>query len=242
MREVTAQAYEKGRNSADAKTILLLPPTGGENPLDRNMAGFLCGLGFRVVVVRGWKYDDEVSVEDFGFHDRQSIRMAAALRHVVEYINPTRPKQLGVLGTSLGGIRASFLLGIEPRVAAGVLIVAGGGMPEISSSSTEEGLTKLREARMARFSFASVDNYQAELSRHIKIDALDFIGSSGEKNVLMVIAGNDTTVPTQSQLRLHQAFGSQDRIDYSGNHLEAIVAAFSLNGLRFASFFNSNLD
>jgi dienelactone hydrolase len=230
----------KGTIPTDLKTVIVMPPTGGENALDRGYAGTLCASGFRVALVEHWD-SDTVAELDMDMHDRGALRALAAVRHVVAYLNPKRAGQLGILGTSVGAITSAMVLGAEPRISAGVLIVGGGGMVDVISASHEETLTKLREGRMKKFGFATQEDYKKALAPHIHIEPLDFIGDSGPKKVLMMVALKDVTVPTKNQYDLYHAFGDQELLTHDSDHIGTILYTYITEQVKILRFLDANL-
>lgn len=226
----------------ELKTVIVMPPTGGVNALDWGYAAHLCANGIRAAVVTNWDFDT-LNEMDMNMHDRGALRALAAVRHVIEYLAPRRPKQLGMLGTSVGAISSALIAGYDRRISAAALIVGGAGMPEVISRSTESHLTKLREERMAHYKFESVDAYQKALSQHIKIEPMDFVNFSGKKKIWMMIATNDSTVPTKNQWDLFKAFGSQPgSLQYPGDHLQTILRTSAVHTLSIVNYFKNILE
>lgn len=241
-REVGLRLYVR-KGTADAaklKTVIVMPPTGGENVLDRNYARLLCIKGFRAALVEGWYGDTETSL-DLAMHDRGALRMLAAVRHVIEYLKLEHAGQLGILGTSVGAISSVLVLGYEPRVAAAALIVGGGGLAEIIALSTEKGLTKLRAERLPGLGFVDTDAYRVALAAKVRIDPFDFIGYTGKKPVWMMVATKDTTVPTKNQWDLYHAYGDQELLTHDDDHINTIVYTAASKGLHITSFFAAQL-
>lgn len=230
-----------GQLMPEPKTVLIIPPLGGASPLDETYAYSLCALGFRAVVLERWAPNSRDEF-DFSAHDRQAVRIISAIRHIVEYIAPTRKNQLGIFGTSAGAIISALAVGFEPRLSAAVLIVGGGGLADLYAYSTESGIAELRKKRMKEFGYGSVAEYHQALKEHILIEPLDFARFSGPKRVLMVIAERDSMVPTANQWALHRAFGSQDALLFSGGHYLAVADALTRRHRDFFTFFNTHLD
>lgn len=226
----------------DLKTVIVMPPTGGVNALDWGYAAHLCANGMRAAVITYWDYDTLNEI-DMNMHDRGALRALAAVRHVIEYLAPKRPKQLGMLGTSVGAISSALVTGYERRVSAAALIVGGAGMPEIIAKSTESHLSKLREERMAHYKFESVDAYQNALSQAVKIEPMDFVNYSGKKNIWMMVATKDDTVPTKNQWDLFKAYGSpQGSLQYPGDHLKTILRTSAVHPLTIVNYFKKVLE
>lgn len=229
------------RHPENLKTVLVMPPTGGENILDQLYSNALCRAGFRAVMVQGWD-DDTFTELDAKMHDRGALKALAAIRQAVEYaVGGRSDVKVGILGTSVGAISSSFAAGFDSRISTAVLIVGGIGMPEIIGASTEKTLTRLRAERSQAFGYKSVEEYQAALAKTLVVEPGDFIGHSGPKKVFMVLATQDVTVPTKNQWDLYRAFGNQELRTFEGNHIEAIKASPKLYLQDMIAFLQQNL-
>jgi dienelactone hydrolase len=226
-------------HSDSDRTVILLPPTGGENAIDDGYANSLCSSDFRVELIQHW-YLDTASSLDMGMHDQGALRALAAVRHTLDFLKPSRSTQVGILGTSVGALSSSLALNFDPRINSAVLIVGGLGMAEIIAASTEQGATALRAARMKAFSFSSQTDYLAALRQHVTIEPADFLGFSGPKKVLAFVGTEDATVPTINQRELVAAYGAESD-EYEGDHVHTIVHTFTWDRSRIASFFDKNL-
>ena len=225
---------------SDLRTVVIMPPTGGVNALDWAYAARICLSNYRVAVVTNWDFDTFNEL-DMNMHDRGALRALAAIRHTIEFLNPKRASQLGILGTSVGAISSILATGYEQRISAAALIVGGVGISEIIANSNESHLSKLRTDRMAQFKIASIKDYQKALADHCKIDPKDFINYSGRKNIWMMIGTKDDTVPTANQWEAFNLFGQPASLMFPGNHLETIThTAFADTGA-IIDFFNNVL-
>lgn len=241
-RKLTLKDYRppfKG-DKTNLKTILLLPPTGGENILDNVYANHLCIRGFRVVILVGWDFQDEASL-DPAMHDRGAIRAVAAMRNAIDFIKPTAG-QLGIMGTSVGGISASLVMGLDNRVAAGFFIVAGGGMVDIIAKSSEEHLAKFREERLKAYHLADVNAYRDFLSDKITLDPLEFAANASDRPTHFVVANQDITVPTENQVKLLEAFKAKEVTYLDGNHFKVILKTSATMKSTVKKFFAENLQ
>jgi hypothetical protein len=238
---VEAKIYLPRRRQAksELRSVIILPPTGGENMLDRGYANALCAAGFQSVLVSGWTHQTDSKLE-LSVHDEGALRALSAVRHVLDYLNPTRNTQVGILGTSVGALSASLALGFDARLQSSVLIVGGVDLPQIYAHSDERGAVKLREQRMRALGFGTRKNYLAALRQHVRIEPRDFAGHSGPKNVLAFIGSDDTTVPTRNQEELAAVFRAE-RAVYSGNHFQTILHTYWRERPRITRFFQRNL-
>lgn len=239
---VQARVYDPLR-AADrelGRTVLVLPPTGGENKLDQGYANTLCSSGFRAVIVQTWFRQTE-STLDMSMHDNGAVRSLAAIRHVLDWLKPARNTQVGILGTSVGALSSALALGFDARLNSAALIVGGVRMPDIIARSTEQGATSLREARMKAYGFRTIDDYVAAMREHVKIEPADFVDFSGPKKVLAFVGTRDVTVPTENQLELVRDFAAQSD-EYAGDHLQTILNTFAWKRGKIVGFFEKNLQ
>ncbi|MGZ3660480.1 MAG: alpha/beta hydrolase family protein [Bdellovibrionota bacterium] len=234
---VQAMIYEPHHDTDLA--VLVLPPTGGENILDQGYANALCSSGFRAVVIQHW-YNDTAAKLDLSMHDEGALRSLAAIRHVVDYLKPSRPNQVGILGTSVGAISSELAMGFDPRLNNAVLVVGGIGMPEIIAASSEKTLTALRTERMKAFGYKSPDEYLAALRAAVVIEPADFAEFSGHKNVLAFVGTQDVTVPTVHQRELVKLYGAEN-YEYAGDHQATIIHTFTSDRSKVVGFFEKNL-
>ncbi len=241
---VTARLYQPkifGQTNPVSRAVIVLPPIGGMTPLDEAYSLGLCTFGFRAVILEAWTPDSRDEF-DLMAHDRQAVRAVTAVRRLIELLAPVRPKQIGLLGTSAGAIIGALAVGIDSRLSAAALIVGGGNLPEIYAKSTEEGLSRLREARMRAYGFTTVEEYLEALKASIRIDPLNFASYSGPKRVLTVLAEDDTVVPTATQWALYEAFGSQELIRLKASHFFAIADTAVSRHRDILTFFQANLE
>jgi len=130
--------------------IVLLPVSGGHYEIEGLFARYFAEHGFAALVVRR----DESYSDDGLIQAVDPILQRSVLdgRRVVDWIG-TRPEfasgRIGLFGISLGGIEASVLAALEPRIGAAVVGLAGGDLPEILVRSNHAGLARDRRDWMA---------------------------------------------------------------------------------------------
>jgi hypothetical protein len=221
------------------RAVIILPPTGGENVLDNKWANTLCKRGFRVAILQRWELLPEEQI-GLSMYDRMSLRALVAVLHTSEYFAHTGAKSIGLLGTSLGAIQGAAAVGFDPKIKAATLIVGGIGLHEILANSDEQGITALRDARMQLWG-TKLDAYQAALDKAISIEPGDFIGFSGPKKVLSIVALKDKTVPTANQMKMYDAFGKQELITLNKDHFGAVKHTGIMLSGQVSEFFDKNL-
>jgi len=224
--------------SAATPTVLLLPPTGGGTLLDERLIQILCEEGVRAFLVREWSGHLETDL-DPATHDRGSLRGVAAVRQTLTHFGIERA---GIYGTSLGGIIASIAAGVDERITAAVLTVAGGNVIETLARSDQELLVDLRARRMKEYGLCSLDDYEAFLRRAITINASEFTRPELRNSTWMLVATQDTTVPSHLQDELWERWGRPLRTDFKLSHIPTVIWVELTYARNIARFFRAKLD
>lgn len=239
--EINARIYlpASERLTPRTRTVLLLPPLTGVNPLDKFYSNLLCGNNIRAVLVYGWSHLNEATL-DMKMYDNEMLRTVVAVRRLLDYVDPLQMGSVGILGTSLGAIKAGMMLGVDPRLSTGVLITGGTDLAGILAHSTEKGNAFTRSQRMRRMKMRSVKTYESALRANILLEPHHFIGMSGRKKVLAFVATEDTVVPTKNQVYLERGFGAELQV-VTGGHIKAIMKVAARHHDRVIEFFLRNL-
>ncbi len=229
------------KNNPKSQTMILLPPTGGEGFIDRSYARYFCRkLPIKIIMLTNWegKYIVKENPLNLKAHDLSAIRSFWAIRHTLEFIGQSNVK---LFGTSVGAIVGALSIALEDRISGGVLIVGGGGMPEIISKSTEKNLVEIKELRKNDLGFSDQSAYEKILSDNIKIDPKTFVDELSKKTVYYVVATEDETVPTKNQLLLSKAAKKNEFIKYYDNsHITAILKTYFFHKKEIKNFLKNH--
>ncbi len=154
------------------------------------------------------------------------VRRAADILQSFPEVNPER---IDIMGTSLGGIMAATVAGLDGRFDRAVFLLAGGDFGSLLENRTKE-IDPMREAR-ERASAADREFFDAVVGR---IDPLAHAANlrkmAGEGRIMMFNAGNDEVIPRANTEKLAEALGMAGRVEYMPGlgHYSAIA---SLPGL-----------
>src|SRR5207249_118121 len=110
------------------------------------------------------------------------IQTVIDLRRAVDYLQSRQDvdsKKIGYLGFSQGGMVGGTFLGVEPRIAAAILAVPGGGFVDWAKKT---GLWKTESA-------AAVEENAAV------VDPIFFIGNFAPRPLLILSATRDELIP-----------------------------------------------
>lgn len=157
------------------------------------------------------------------------IRQAAGWLAAREEIDP---RQIGVLGISLGGITGALALGIEPRLTKGCLLLAGGGMGEVVWQAPE-----MSEARKR---WTEAGHTKEELFAIFRsVDPVTYAKPLPGRKILMLNASRDEVIPAECTKALWRAFGEPEIIWWDAGHYTAVRYLFS-GAARAVEFFQTD--
>lgn len=223
-----------------SRSVVILPPMGGVNPIDTGWSNAICSAGIRTLLITKWDKDEQI-FDDIRLQDVAAVRSLNAIRHVVEYASKSGSRRIGILGTSVGALMSSLALNVDARIKTGVLIVGGAGMKEILARSEQEEIKTLREKRMRNGRMTGDRDYRIALNKYVKVEPTDFVGFTGPKKLFAIVGMNDTTVPTDTQMALVQRFRATKAQGIGLDHVGTILAAFTQHTSQVVDFFIENL-
>lgn len=248
--EISVQMYIPNKNilgESKIPAVVILPPVGGVNFLDEQMAETFCSSKIAAFIIT----NDFAHVEDqashsllpVNDHEKAFHRVNAGVKSVMalaaDHKNIDADK-FGIFGVSLGGILGSFAMSTLPEISAGYFVVAGGDVPNILALSSQEKIATIRKKRMKEKNFTSPEEYEDYLRQHMKLDPLDFGRTMPPETIGMVIAQKDKSVPTANQITMHEAFGQPEAEFYKLDHVDTVIATllYGSERRRIAKFFN----
>lgn len=218
------------------RTLIIFPPTGRTNYIDKSYAKTFCSNGYDVVILSQWT-KDEGDDGDLGSHQRYYERAQLVMKLV---LGKTKTPFIGVLGTSLGALFASMSASLYPQLNAVFTIVGGAPISSIIAESDQKALIGLYEKRKKEFGFRDQTEYANELDRRIQLDPLKMPRPSPNTNLGMVIAEGDTTVPAQFQKQLAEFWKPGHLTTLSGGHAYVIIKTWLFHTNEILDFFNKS--
>lgn len=217
------------------KSLIILPPTGGTNLIDRSYAKRFCESGWNVYLLNDWSNSDSPGT-DLGKHQRNYESSQHAIRLTLQRI---KTPFIGILGTSLGATYVSVAANTFPEIDAAFMIVGGLPLSRVIVTSDQEKMTKLRKERFETMKFADNAAYESALDKNIALEPTRLGDLHKSKTIGVVIATQDTTVPTETQKNLVDFFKPATVIERSSSHFWAIVKTWLFDGGRLVDFFDA---
>ena len=210
---ITLVYYPAAPSSQPMPAVVVLPPSGGtaRDPIMRRLAQHLAARGIACAVMdlpyHGYRKRPGVApaapyLEGSVASSVQALGQAASdVRTVTSWlaVQPTvDPHRLGVVGISLGAIVAHLAMGEDNRLTAGVAVLGGGDLPDLSQKSALVGLLRRLYSR-------PLD--PATLGGLRVVDPLTYAARNRPRRVLMIEAARDLLVPPRDSTELWEALG-----------------------------------
>lgn len=217
------------------KSILIMPPTGGVNFLDRSYAKTFCENGFDVYVLKKWRDDDEYNLE-LEIHDRFYSRAQKALDLTVAQI---QTPFIGILGTSVGALHTAIAMGRIEKINAAFIITGGSSIAEIIATSDQDVMVDARTKRFEKYKFKTDSEYIQALEKILPFEPLKLPPLFKGKYLGMVVATEDTTVPAKNQLQLQELWQPQVVLSLKANHMFSIIKTWFWHKSEVVQFFQN---
>ncbi|MFN9066399.1 MAG: hypothetical protein ACK5V3_04175, partial [Bdellovibrionales bacterium] len=199
--------------------LIILPPTGGTNLIDRSYAQMFCQKGYQVITLNNWTGADDTS-PDFSLHQRVHASAQKALNLVISKF----PSDFtGVLGTSLGGVFASTAAHNLENIDAVFTITAGTPISDIIVHSQQKDLIKLKSHRSQALGITEPQDQIQKIRQVFYLEPLDLPPKHKSKCLGMVIAQQDTVVPAFYQYQLRDLWQPHKVIEVNYNHFWGII-------------------
>lgn len=211
--------YPAAQEAVRPLTVILLPPTGGINTIDRSYAKAFARRGAKVLVMTAWSGQFEQSV-DLGIHQRLHEYGVRGVQLLLETI--PKDHSISVLGTSLGGLFASIAAYRFDSIDRVLVIGAGAPIPQLIADSEQAPLVELRAKREDKFGFRSRAEYKMAIEKNFSIDPLSHKRPEA-KELGMVVLLEDETVGTTYQLKLKEFWQPKFVVERQNSHFWGIV-------------------
>jgi dipeptidyl aminopeptidase/acylaminoacyl peptidase len=193
---------------------------GGKKDEVRSIFPLCLGLGYAAFSIDAQYHGERVNsgTEIFSQYIHRNrdavIQTVVDARRGLDYLE-TRPDidpaRLGLIGGSMGGIMGSIFAGVDERLKAPILIVAGGDFGLMSRMSHLSSLEALRQ---------KVSLPYDEIGPIMQpCEPLNFVGLISPRPVLFLNGLHDDIVPPEATKELFQAAGEPKEIHwYDAGH------------------------
>ena len=133
------------------------------------------------------------------------------------------PERLGILGFSLGALMAGVVMEADPRIQAGVLILGGGDLPGILSTSREKSLTRFRQQVMAQKGEDAEVFLREARALLGPVDPLRYAGQLDPARILMINGWFDQVIRRPYVHAFWEAAGRPELVYLPAGHYTAAL-------------------
>jgi cephalosporin-C deacetylase-like acetyl esterase len=204
--------------------IVILPIMGGSTyPLEEMFASSFAKHGYACIIPHRPNIKDEIkNLEDIDPLLRDSVRDISRGIDWLQAQPNIDGTRIGLFGISLGAIRGTLVMAMDPRIRAGVLGLGGGDLPYILTHSGEKRLVAARDKILARNNL-DLKEGEARLRDAITYDPLALAPSVDPSRVMMVIAAFDHVVPPKTSWELRRKLGNPETIELWSGHYTSVI-------------------
>lgn len=223
LRVTASLAHPKPETDELIPVLLLVHGLGGSRKDFREYEKVFVGAGYALFAIdapgHGERRSEGEAPEFFGRHPYATrdllIQAVIDCRRAIDYLSRTKQfdaKRIGYIGTSMGGKVGALLAGVDDRVQAPVLVVAGGDWKKMLESSKLPSVRKIRDDDPKK-----VEEYLRALD---PVDPCRWVGRISPRPVLMINGDADSIVPPESNKALHAAAKEPKKVVwYKGDHM-----------------------
>ncbi|MBT4790563.1 MAG: hypothetical protein HON90_03250 [Halobacteriovoraceae bacterium] len=215
------------------KLVLIIPPTGGINFIDKSYALGLCKANINAVIIRNWTDDNEYNIE-LEIHTRFYNRAQRAIEMTIKRYSQF---DLAILGTSVGGIHASIAFARFKKLKTGLFIVSGGNIASIITNTEQDILLDAKNKRFKLFNYKSDIEYTNALKKILPYEPLQIHFDKSKKKIGMVVSTNDSIVPTKNQIELKEKWNSVILSSSWLGHTATVIKTWLFNSSTIIDFF-----
>ena len=211
--------------SQPAPFVLVLPILAGGERITERVCESLARRGIAAgSIERRWRlFRDKETLDEL---EAKLVRAVCAQRAFLAWVAEREGidrDRIGCLGISMGGILATLLAALEPRLDCAVICLAGGDFAELVVSADEVRVERwVRERRAA--DGISAAELQERIRQELEVEPLHFAPAVDPRRVLFVAARWDGVIPRPSREALWQALGQPERVDVPLGHYTSVLA------------------
>ena len=201
----------QGVNGQKAPAAILLHLLGGGIEISERFAKYLAARGVNAAVMQlPYHYNRSIGTAPAKIYVSDDTKVAAQafnqaasdVSTVATYLQAqpeVDPNKLGVAGVSLGAIITHLAMGRDPRLNAGVALVGGGDLKEISQLGTLAKLFLQVKGNVTPDKIGDAELREADPLYNVEINR--------PRHVLMIQGARDEIIPRRASTELWKALG-----------------------------------
>lgn len=205
------------------RAVIIMPPTGGVNYIDKRYAKGLAARGAHVKLISDWTTGKPKDIE-LSLHQDFHSRAVRAIGLVAESF--PKDYEVSLLGTSVGGLFSAIAASRIDALDRVLVIGAGVPVPEVIVRSDQKAMDDLKKERFQKMGFPNDEAYLQALSAEFHIDPTELPMKFQAKKLGMVLITKDNTVPVKTQKQLQELWNPELLIEINTGHFWGIVRSW----------------
>lgn len=232
---VDTTVYNAIHSSKDKEKqiLIIVPPTGGTNIIDKMYAKSLSSKGFKVVILNDFYLP---KLEDYTPYKIHTIFYNSGLKAIKMIVDKYPEYEVNILGTSVGGLHTSVAVSQIDRIKKAFIIVAGAPIHQVIGRSSQKAMAELKEKRRAKNLFENNADYFQKVKNAMPYEPLS-LELNKKAKLGMSISLRDRTVPTDLQLKLRDYWKPKKVIYLEHNHKRSVILTWLLKSKEVLNFF-----
>jgi len=223
--ELRYRYWLPGESAQPAPFMLVLPILSGGERITEHVCESLARRGIAAgSIERRWRlFKEKETIDELEAKFVCAVREQRAFLTWVAEREGIDRSRIGCFGISMGGILATLLAAVEPRLDCAVICLAGGDFGELVVSVDEVQVERWVRERRATDGISAAE-LQERIRRELEVEPLRFAPAVDPRGVLFVAARWDGVIPRSSREALWHAFGQPERVDIPLGHYTSILA------------------
>ncbi len=241
---VTAYHY-RPKSGERPPTILIIPILGGNYFFSKNIAKYLARKGYSTL--RFERTTDPLEAEKGLHHTERVLRHGIIdLRRTIDWLTDSddvRSHRIGLVGISMGAIVAALAVEVEPRIGPASIILGGGNIAAILTSSKENGVVRFREKIMQGKGISLEQFHEEAANVMAPVDPLAYASRADPEDILMFTGRFDRVIPYEHSKKLWRAMGKPMWIRMPTGHYTSVLLLKYIRNriwLHFEELFGQN--
>jgi predicted peptidase len=223
----TNYEYYSYKTSSPVALVVIFTGVGGTSFIERKIAKFFVHKKISAVIIEFKKFSNIKTITNFSERVKESILSAKIVLNYFSNLAEIDTTKIATIGISLGGFRAMYLAGIEPKIKATTLVVTGESLSESISRSKLALARRLRRLHMGSIQTNYIDEYVKELKKSLNLQNLTY---RKKEHYFLFMAEKDQIVPYDQQQKLWEKLSKPKHSIITGGHFLGILY-YSFRGL-----------
>lgn len=231
-------------STRESPLIIVAPPIEGISGREKSLIQFYVQKGFNVLVVEPIKNvsNAKIAIKDF---EANLLAFVSGIRSAIDVMssrNETDSNNIILWGSSMGAIYSSLVMGIDDRIKAGVLIVAGSSIPNIVGETSQRYIKNYRDVRIKEEELSDEEEFTTVLKAVMKVDPKNEVSKINFPPTYFIVATKDKTVPYKYQQEMVNATNAKAVVvSYRGNHAFTLVKSHKFKQKEIYQFVKTKL-